>query len=61
VFVPTVAVGAVGVPVNAGETEDIAPENTAVEPDKAPVKAVVPVTARLPLTVKLPTDPDKAL
>ena len=67
VFVPAAAVGAVGVPVNAGETEEIAPENVAVVPAKAaesvvaPVKAVVPVTAKLPLTVKLPTEPDMAL
>lgn len=59
VLVPGAAVVAKGVPVNVGETEEIAPENVAVEPDKAPVKAVVPVTAKLPLTVKLLTEPVK--
>ena len=48
---PVAAVIAVGVPVNDGDTEEIAPENTAVEADKAPVKDVVPVTSKLPFTV----------
>jgi hypothetical protein len=49
--VPAVWFGTVTVPVNVGDTEEIAPENAAVLAVKAPVKAVVPVTERLPLTV----------
>ena len=51
VLVPARAVGAVGVPVKVGLTEDMAPENVAVDAVSAPVRAVVPVTVRLPLIV----------
>jgi hypothetical protein len=54
---PTDAVGAVGVPVNAGDTEEIDPEKVPVVADKAPVKDVVPPTTRLPFTLKLPAEP----
>jgi hypothetical protein len=60
---PIAAVGAVGVPVNVGDTEEIAPENNAVDPDRAPVIAVAPVkvevppTVKLPFTLKLPAEP----
>ena len=57
VLVPANAVGAVGVPVNTGLTEEIAPENVAVDAVNAPVKAVVPVTDRLPLITWLPKEP----
>jgi hypothetical protein len=54
---PAAAVVAVGVPEKAGDTEVIAPENAAVEPERAPVSVVVPVTDRLPDTEKLPAAP----
>ena len=57
VLVLGAAVGAVGVPVKDGETEDIAPEKVAVVPVSAPPKVRVPVTAPLPLIVKLPAVP----
>lgn len=53
VLVPLEAVGTVGVPVNVGLTEEIAPENTAVVPVIAPCSVVVPVTVKLPFTMRL--------
>jgi hypothetical protein len=54
---PEDAVVAVGVPDKTEFVELAAPLNVAVEPDKAPVRVVVPVTDRLPETEKLPAAP----
>jgi hypothetical protein len=54
VLVPGEAVGAVGTPVNVGETEDIAPLKDAVVPESTPVTPKEPPTDAFPTIPKLP-------
>jgi hypothetical protein len=65
VFVPAAAVGAVGVPVKAGDTEEIAPLNVAfvafivvaVTVVAFTVVALAVVAVKVPFTIKFPDVP----